>query len=912
MGASWPLIGRAEELEIIARVLEERNEHIGVAIAGRPGVGKSRLARAAVTAASTTGWAVRWVVGTATARSIPLGSFAQWTDGIEGNPLRLVHHVISTMTSSAGGEPVLVAVDDAHLLDDLSAFVLHQLVLQRLAAVIATIRASEPAPDAITTLWKDRHLRRLELKPLSRPESDALVEAALGGRLNEDCGDRLWRFTRGNVLFLRQLLEQELNAGRLVDRGGQWRWIGKVTVSPSLMDLVELQIGAVSEPVREVVDLVAVAEPVERACLASLVIPEVIEEAEGRGLIAVSSSGTDLVRVGHPLYGEVRLAQSGPLRLSRLRGRAAQAMASLDATRPADPVRLGLLWLDSDLEPDGNILLRAAQAAIARLDLELGERLAEAAMRGGAGPEAAILRAHALVLLNRGREAEEIMNSLDAQDLPDSLAANVLLLRAVNLLWPLGRPEHSWAVIENALARSTGRRVDQLHACRCIQLAMAARPVEVTALIRSIERSRLPPLQALVSIWAEVIAFGDLGCPDRAAAVAAEGYALASDSPYAACHGVHLTDFHVAALLFGGCVSEAVAAAESTFQKCVKVPGVSRFVATAVTGMAALGAGDLPTAVNRLQSALEGFAARGDSPGSLHRFMIVLTEALARAGDIDAAMRALDQVQASRHPSLAFVESEYLLSTAWVAAARGRVSQAGETALRAAEFARTHGQIAREVVCLQAAVQFGVASVAGRLAELAGLVQGPRGSLVARYARALADDDADALTAVSQDFEAMGDLLAAADSAAQASLAYGRVNHRGAALTASGRAHRIAESCGAVSPTVLAAESPLSLTSREREIVTLVAQGLSNRAIAEALTASVRTVEGHLYRVMARLGVRNRTELSALVKEYDGAAAATEGAVPTSAYRADLGGWASCPRSRHAEQDYTGPSPPRS
>ena len=302
-------------------------------------------------------------------------------------------------------------------------------------------------------------------------------------------------------------------------------------------------------------------------------------------------------------------------------------------------------------------------------------------------------------------------------------------------------------------------------------------------------------------------------------------------------------------------------------------------MATAVAGMAALGAGDLPTAVNRLQWAVEDFAARGDTAGSLHRFMIVLTEALARAGDIDAAMRALDHMQASRHPSLAFVESEYLLSTAWVAAARGRVSQAGETALRAAEFARTHGQIAREVVCLQAAVQFGVARVAGRLAELAGLVQGPRGPLVARYARALADDDADALTAVSEDFEAMGDSLAAADSAAQASLAYGRVNRRGAALTASGRAHRIAESCGAVSPAVLAAESPLLLSSREREIVTLVAQGLSNKAIAEALSASVRTVEGHLYRVMARLGVRNRTELSALVKEYDGAAAATQGAV---------------------------------
>jgi DNA-binding CsgD family transcriptional regulator len=73
--------------------------------------------------------------------------------------------------------------------------------------------------------------------------------------------------------------------------------------------------------------------------------------------------------------------------------------------------------------------------------------------------------------------------------------------------------------------------------------------------------------------------------------------------------------------------------------------------------------------------------------------------------------------------------------------------------------------------------------------------------------------------------------------------------------------------------------SPLALTGREREIVNLVSQGLSSRAIAEALTASVRTVEGHIYRVMSRLGVRNRAELSALVREYDGVAVNSSGAV---------------------------------
>jgi DNA-binding CsgD family transcriptional regulator len=55
------------------------------------------------------------------------------------------------------------------------------------------------------------------------------------------------------------------------------------------------------------------------------------------------------------------------------------------------------------------------------------------------------------------------------------------------------------------------------------------------------------------------------------------------------------------------------------------------------------------------------------------------------------------------------------------------------------------------------------------------------------------------------------------------------------------------------------------LTAREREIVSLVADGLSNRQIAERLVVSVRTVEGHLYRASAKLGTTSRAELAALL-----------------------------------------------
>jgi ATP/maltotriose-dependent transcriptional regulator MalT len=53
-----------------------------------------------------------------------------------------------------------------------------------------------------------------------------------------------------------------------------------------------------------------------------------------------------------------------------------------------------------------------------------------------------------------------------------------------------------------------------------------------------------------------------------------------------------------------------------------------------------------------------------------------------------------------------------------------------------------------------------------------------------------------------------------------------------------------------------------ALTTRERQVASLAADGLSNRAIAEELVVTVKTVEWHLRHVFAKLGVRSRRELA--------------------------------------------------
>jgi DNA-binding NarL/FixJ family response regulator len=74
--------------------------------------------------------------------------------------------------------------------------------------------------------------------------------------------------------------------------------------------------------------------------------------------------------------------------------------------------------------------------------------------------------------------------------------------------------------------------------------------------------------------------------------------------------------------------------------------------------------------------------------------------------------------------------------------------------------------------------------------------------------------------------------------------------------------------CEGVRPPALSAEAAKDLlTSREREVSTLAARGLSNREIATRLFISLRTVENHLHRAFAKLGVTRREQLPGALGE---------------------------------------------
>src|ERR1700722_4404502 len=345
LGYSWPvtsgdpLTGRENELDAIRRALSTVGNYSGAVIVGAAGVGKTRLAREVLARAEASGKRTYWIVGTQSARQLPLGAFtASICDDI-GDPISDVRRVISSFVAQQRNCRILIGVDDAHLLDGLSAHVVHQLAQAHGTRLVVTVRTGGEEPDAITALWKDDLLTRLDLEPLSAPDTHRMIETTLGGVVDSRSAKRFWKLTGGNALFLRQLLKDQIAAGAIRQVAGVGMWDERVAVSDSIGDMVGRQLSRLAPDVGLVVDTLSQYEPLPVDLLWDLVHRRDLEAAEQMNLVTVERSGSKLMaRLAHPLFGELRRAAASEIYLSRIRGKLAQRLAK---EHDADPHATG-------------------------------------------------------------------------------------------------------------------------------------------------------------------------------------------------------------------------------------------------------------------------------------------------------------------------------------------------------------------------------------------------------------------------------------------------------------------------------------------------------------------------------------------------------------------------------------------
>jgi DNA-binding NarL/FixJ family response regulator len=78
----------------------------------------------------------------------------------------------------------------------------------------------------------------------------------------------------------------------------------------------------------------------------------------------------------------------------------------------------------------------------------------------------------------------------------------------------------------------------------------------------------------------------------------------------------------------------------------------------------------------------------------------------------------------------------------------------------------------------------------------------------------------------------------------------------------------IEDFCRGPAPGTQAGRAPGGLSEREREVVRLVAAGLSNAEIASRLYLSEATIKSHITRILARLGLRDRVQIAVYAYEH--------------------------------------------
>jgi DNA-binding CsgD family transcriptional regulator len=860
MVGTWQLLERPAEQAAIRSALQ-RPDCRGVVVIGAAGVGKTTLARTVIESLTAR---VHWAACTESSRSIPLGAFAPWVGSTGArDPVALL---VSARESILSSPDTVTGVDDAHLLDQLSATLLHQIATEGSGRIVATVRAGEPIPDAVTSLWKDGYLRRLDLEPFTKQQSIALIESVLGGTLEELSAEVMWEASGGNPLFLRHLVEGALEAGTLSAANGVWQLRGPTRVSAGLAELLEGRLERAGDAALRALDLLGLCEPLDIDILSELAGEEAVDAAEAQGLIRIVRDGTQInARISHPMYGDVVRRRLGTASARKLRGRIVTSLSARGTDSAADRIRLAQLAIDSDRPADTNLVVAAAKDAVFLANLPLGERLARNAFEHGDGLRAAELLSRALLWQGRPIEADAILATFE----PDSLDELQLLRWALPRLsiqfWSMGQAVQAHDIMALLHRRVTHSALRLL--VEAIGAAVAVHENRLDAGLAAAEAVLSNPEAPKQAVEFAAFAAG-LALPVAGRGTEYEPIAArcrAEQKPTDGMIRVMVRYCDGLALTHTGQLDEADRRAAEYTEFSSEGQFIGWAIAKITAGLVATYRGRFPDAITSIEQALAALNAETSLPWRLPG-RLLLARAYAALGQTGEAERVLEDATEHTGPHTQIHEPQRMIAKAWLTAARGGERTAAEAARRAAQAARRAGQYALEAEALHHAARFGDRTAAEPLAAVVPRVDGAVAALYLRHATAVAEADAQALDAVSADFENAGLLLSAADAAAQAAPLHDQAGQRRRSAESAARATQLAELCGgAITPAIRSAARPLPLSAREREIAAMIAEGLSNREIADKLLVSVRTVEGHIYRACIKVDVSDRDDLAAIV-----------------------------------------------
>jgi DNA-binding CsgD family transcriptional regulator len=842
-------------------------------LTGPAGVGKTTLALACVEQAEKGGTSVVRAVATHSSRGLPFGAFA-WSlpphsAGAGRDDLaQLLRLYARALVDGAEGRPLLVFIDDAHLLDDGSATLVHQLALTRAATVLATVRTGEAVPDPVVALWKDGLADRIALDVLHETAIEELLLSVLGGPVDSASVRQLIDHSQGNPLYLRELVSGAQETGALEDQGGLWRLRGELQVSPRLVELVELRLGALSADERSALELVAVGEPLGQAGLGHLSGPVALESLERKALITSRRDGRRLrVTLAHPVYGDVVRAGISALRHQAYARSNAEVVEAAGGRRREDTLMLAS-WRLAGGGGSAEVFLAGAEAALGRHDYSLAESFARAAVSEGAGFEARFLAAEAAHFQGRSAQAERELAALAAAAVTDDERARVALVRFDNSYFLGGNADFSLLdQAAGALAEATWR--DELLSRKLFVMCLSRGPrATVEAASMMIERAPGGPLTAgHIGVAHGLARLGRLDEAVQLARPVSGGPAV--PAPEDRWEEWNFLGVRTYALVFGGRLREAEEVLTLAYNEIADQPTAeARAYVAGQLAFLHLEQGRPRSAFRRASEVRSIFQEIGRTLHARWGY-IAGAQALALTGRADQAAEMITALGDLGLPTVLLDETELLQARAWASAAGGNLPDARQLLADAAELGQEVGDLIGATSALHGLARLGRArQVADRLAELATQIDGDLVSHRAAYAHAVATRNSGALETVSEDFEQMGARLYAAEALAEAAAVKRHAGDPRGAAACERKAARLLAYCeGALTPPVRMIKARALLEPSELDTALQAAAGGSNKEIAAAMHLSVRTVENRLQHVYEKLGISGRHELAAALED---------------------------------------------
>jgi DNA-binding NarL/FixJ family response regulator len=901
------VVGRESELGVLDVFLNGVSSGCSLVLTGGPGIGKTTLWEAGIRDAAGRRLRVLSARASSAEAQLSFAALIDLCDGVDtgslaglASPQRSAlevallraepesappsPHAISLgffnlLRTLAADAPLLVAVDDIQWLDRPSAealaFVARRLEGEAVAFLLSR-RGEEPA--AFERALARGALERLEVGPLSFGAARRVLAERLGLTMSRQQLRRVVEITLGNPLFILELGRALLQHG--LPEGGE-----DIPMPGGIEEMLGTRVASLQAPLRRLLVAVALSADLRRSELEAVGGAEALGSAVDAGLLLVDD---DRVRPSHPLLAAAARNAAAPSERRDLH----LALAGAVSDEGVRAKHLARATLATDEELAG-VVANAAGGAAARGARQEAVELAEHALRltpRGSGQHAARVLALAAQLETAGEMRR--MTDLLTLEL-GALPVGPLRARAWLMLSDGVGPEtmddvaryeaHALAecgedlglratVLAKRAGNAAGTTVSQLAAAEgWVQEALAA------------ARGTEPDAERLAlfgAAWVRAMTGRPVAeqCESYWAVSGAPSYVAASPERVAAQRLVWRGELGRARSALAALLSAADERGEHESYALVRLHVCELH----------LRAGEWDAAGALLEEWAESFelvvmfrpkyercrallAAGRGVPAETQRWAeeaIELADQIGCRWDGLEGLRALGVAGLLDHRPAAAAES---LREVWRHTEAEGVSEPGVF------------PVAPELV--EALAELGeldqARSVTARLRELADAQEHPWGRVTAGRCAGVV-----ALAGGSYDTEGVEALVRAADGyaklglrfdAARSLLAMGRAQRR---FKQWGQARRTLESAALTFDEIgsagwaAQARSELTrvgarrprpageLTETEQRTAELAASGLSNKEIARELFVTVHTVEVHLSRAYAKLGVRSRGQLA--------------------------------------------------